>query len=69
VVVVVIVVMFLRWVDVLSHFGRVPDAIERTAKAAGDAVMGWVDQPYLGGRPANAGAGTRGGLRPPALDQ
>lgn len=25
-----IVVTFLRWVDVLSNFGRVPDAIDRT---------------------------------------
>lgn len=44
-----IVVTFLRWVDVLSHFGRVPDAIERTARAAADAVAGWIERPHLGG--------------------
>lgn len=50
-----IVVTFLRWVDVLSNFGRVPDAIERTASAAADAVAGWVERPYLGGREADDG--------------
>lgn len=49
VVVVAIVGTFLRWVDVLSKFGRVPDAIDRTAKAAADAVAGWIERPWLGG--------------------
>lgn len=53
VVVTVIVVTFLRWVGVLSGFGRVPDAIDRTAGAASDAVSGWLEQPHLGGRPAS----------------
>lgn len=53
VMVVVIVMTFLRWVDVLSRFGRVPDAIERTGKAAADAVAGWVENPHLGGLPAD----------------
>jgi uncharacterized membrane protein len=51
--VLVIVVTFLRWVEVLSNFGRVPDAIDRTAEAADDAVSGWVERPYLGGRAAD----------------
>ena len=52
VVVIVIVVTFLRWVGVLSNFGRVQDAIERTARAATAAVNATVDKPCLGGRPA-----------------
>lgn len=48
-VVVFIVATFLRWVDVLSNFGRVPDAIERTAAAASNAVAGWIERPWLGG--------------------
>ena len=52
VVVIVIVATFLRWVGVLSSFGRVQDAIERTAGAATKAVDGVVNKPCLGGRPA-----------------
>lgn len=51
--VLIIVVTFLRWVEVLSNFGRVPDAIDRTAEAAADAVSGWAARPYLGGRAAD----------------
>jgi len=50
--VIVIVGTFLRWVDVLSNFGRVPDAIERTARAASNAVKGLIEKPCLGGRSA-----------------
>lgn len=50
-----IVVTFLRWVEVLSNFGRVPDAIDRTATAAAEAVSGRIEQPHLGGcRPDDA---------------
>lgn len=49
----VIVVTFLRWVDVLSGFGRIPDAINRTAEAAATAVSSRVAQPCIGGRPAD----------------
>jgi len=52
VVVIVIVATFLRWVGVLSNFGRVQDAIERTAEAATEAVNAVVEKPCLGGRPA-----------------
>jgi uncharacterized membrane protein len=59
-VVVIIVVTFLRWVDVLSNFGRVPDAIDRTARAAADAVAGWIEEPCLGGRPLGDAPETSG---------
>jgi len=57
--VIVIVATFLRWVEVLSNFGRVPDAIERTARAASNAVRGLIETPCLGGRPAEDAPGTR----------
>jgi uncharacterized membrane protein len=59
VVIVIIVVTFLAWVEALSHFGRVPDAINRTAQAAADAIEERLREPYLGGRPA-AEAGKHG---------
>lgn len=37
VVIVIIVVTFLAWVEALSHFGRVPDAINRTVHAAANS--------------------------------
>ena len=48
-VVLLIVATFLRWVDVLSNFGRVPDAIARTATAASEAVAGRAERPCFGG--------------------
>lgn len=53
VVVGIIVITFLSWVEVLSNFGRVPDAIDRTAKAATDAIRDRLNEPYLGGRCAD----------------
>jgi uncharacterized membrane protein len=50
VVVSIIVVTFLSWVEVLSHFGRIPDAIKRTARAAESAISARLKEPYLGGR-------------------
>ena len=52
VVIVIIVVTFLTWVEALSHFGRVPDAINRTARAAAAAIRERLREPYLGGRSA-----------------
>jgi uncharacterized membrane protein len=49
VMVVIIVMTFLRWVHVLSNFGRLPDAIDRTATAAAEAVAGRIKRPHLGG--------------------
>lgn len=49
VVVAIIVVTFLRWVETLSHFGRVPDAISRTARAAERAMSDRMREPWLGG--------------------
>lgn len=55
-VIVIIVVTFLAWVEALSQFGRVPDAINRTADAAADALLERLREPYLGGCNAeNAG--------------
>lgn len=58
-VIVIIVVTFLAWVEALSHFGRVPDAINRTAQAAAAALNERLREPFLGGRPA-AEAGEHG---------
>lgn len=52
VVIVIIVVTFLAWVEALSHFGRVPDAINRTAQAAAGAMQERLREPFLGARPA-----------------
>ncbi|HEX2139147.1 MAG TPA: DUF2254 domain-containing protein [Woeseiaceae bacterium] len=51
VVIAIIVVTFLTWVEALSHFGRVPDAINRTANAAAYAMRERLREPFLGGRP------------------
>lgn len=50
-VVLVIVVTFLRWVELLSNFGRIPDAIDRTEAAAVDAITAWLAEPHFGGKP------------------
>lgn len=55
VVILIIVVTFLTWVEALSHFGRVPDAINRTGRAAAAAIRARLREPFLGGRSA-AGA-------------
>ena len=52
VVIVIIVVTFLTWVEALSHFGRVPDAINRTSRAAAAAIRERLREPFLGGRAA-----------------
>lgn len=52
VMIVVIVATFLRWVGLLSNFGRVGDAIDRTADAAAKALRNRVKHPHLGGRPS-----------------
>lgn len=49
-----IVITFLRWVETLSHFGRVPDAINRTARAAEAAMGERRREPWLGGRRLDA---------------
>lgn len=53
IVIAVIVVTFLRWVDLLSSFGRVGDAIDRTASAATKAIAARIERPCLGGRSAD----------------
>lgn len=46
----IIVFTLLRWVDLLSHFGRVSDAIERVEAAAAQAMHARVKHPCLGAR-------------------
>lgn len=48
-VVVIVVATFLRWVDLLSHMGRIPDAIDRASKAALEAIEERTGDPFLGG--------------------
>ncbi|MHA6718883.1 DUF2254 domain-containing protein [Sphingomonas sp. RS6] len=43
-----IVVTFLRWIDHVTHFGRVGDTIERVEKAATRAVQGIAQRPAFG---------------------
>lgn len=50
-VIVVVVVTMLRWIQHLSHFGRVGDTTERVECAARAALAERVRHPFLGGRP------------------
>lgn len=49
-VIIFIVVTLLRWIDHLSHLGRVTETTQRVEKVAGDAMRRRRDSPYLGGR-------------------
>ena len=50
-VIVVVVLTMLRWIQHLSHFGRVGDTTARVEQAAWQALCDRVRNPYLGGRP------------------
>jgi uncharacterized membrane protein len=50
-VIVVVVATMLRWIQHLSHFGRVDDTTERVEQAASKALGERVQHPFLGGRP------------------
>jgi uncharacterized membrane protein len=50
VVVIFVVGVFLRWVDLVSRVERVPDAIDRTVRAARMALDDRVRRPWLGRR-------------------
>lgn len=50
VVIAIIVLTLLRWIDLLSRFGRVGDAIDRVEEAASDAMCDRLKKPCLGGR-------------------
>ena len=50
-VILVVVVTMLRWIQHLSHFGRVGDTTARVELAAQTALAERVRHPYLGGRP------------------
>ena len=46
-VVVVVVAVFLHWVQLVTHIGRIPDAVDRTAAAAREALRDRIRRPYL----------------------
>jgi uncharacterized membrane protein len=50
-VVVVVVAVFLRWVDLVSRVGRIPDAVDRTVRAARIALDDRLRRPWLGAAP------------------
>nr|USU33616.1 DUF2254 domain-containing protein [Methylobacterium sp. OTU13CASTA1] len=59
VVLVLVVVTLVRWIDTLSHLGRVGETIDAIEVAASGAIRRRADAPYLGGLPwcpAPAGA-------------
>lgn len=47
----VVIVTFLRWVDLVSHLGRIPDAVDRSVDAALGALEDRLLRPHLGARP------------------
>ncbi|MCJ2036945.1 DUF2254 domain-containing protein [Methylobacterium sp. J-068] len=54
-----VVVTLVRWIDTLTHLGRVGETIDAIEAAASDAVRRRAEAPYLGGlpwAPAPAGA-------------
>jgi len=53
-VVVVVVAVFLRWVDLVSRVGRIPDAVDRTVRAARKALDDRLKRPWLGAAPYGA---------------
>lgn len=46
-----VVATLVRWIDTLSHLGRVGETIDAIAAAAGEAVRRRAEAPYLGGLP------------------
>lgn len=48
--IVLIAVTILRWVDYLTHFGRLGETIGRVEKASWTAMEGRLKEPYLGGQ-------------------
>jgi uncharacterized membrane protein len=46
-----VVVTLVRWIDTLSHLGRVGETIDAIEAAAADAVRRRAEAPYLGGLP------------------
>ncbi|MFO7705501.1 MAG: DUF2254 domain-containing protein [Halopseudomonas sp.] len=50
-VILMIVITMLRWIDHLSHFGRVGDTTERVEEAALKALQGRIDNPCIGAHP------------------
>lgn len=54
-VIVVIVVAFIRWIEILRTFGRMADTIGRVEKAARESLAARLSSPYLGGNPRLGG--------------
>lgn len=46
-----IVVALLRWIDHLTHFGRLGETTNRVESAAAAAIERWLKTPHLGGAP------------------
>jgi uncharacterized membrane protein len=49
VVIAIVVGTLLRWIYHLTHFGRVPDVIDRVEEAATSAMKAYAREPHLGG--------------------
>lgn len=46
-----VVVALIRWIGHLMQFGRMGDTLDRVERAASDALMRRLENPFLGGRP------------------
>lgn len=51
IILIAIFVSFIRWVDLLRVFGRIPDTLNRIEQATTEALTGRIDDPYLGYNP------------------
>ncbi|GAB2933299.1 DUF2254 domain-containing protein [Hafnia psychrotolerans] len=49
-VILLIVLTLLRWIQHLSHFGRMEETTRRVEEATQDALVQRIEEPYLGGR-------------------